>query len=188
MSGRTVELALEDAERIDELFSVCVLDDATKVAARHLSEVVAQAKRHAVMDRLRTGEAVPVDEVLGMSDEDLEHVVTGEAHRPRPQWANVAKATRIIGATVAADPGYQSRADDLGAYVRDTWDALGLSLYDDETLYVALTTAGLMVEMANNGHTREPELVTPAIVEGVAQIAQSFTAAVMPYLPREARP
>lgn len=108
-----------------------------------------------------------------------------ERARPRPRWDYVSKATRIIDRIVKEDPSYIGKADALGAYVRDTWDALGLSLYDEETLYVAVTMAGLMVEMSDNG--RKNGQVDAEVVEAIAKIAQTFTAAVLPYLPPEAK-
>lgn len=108
-----------------------------------------------------------------------------ERARPRPRWDYVSKATGIIARAVDADPAAIARTDALGAYVRDTWDALGLSLFDEETLYVAVTMAGLFVEMADNG--RKNEQVDGNVVEAIAKIAQTFTAAVLPYLPPEAK-
>ena len=108
-----------------------------------------------------------------------------ERARPRPRWDYVSRATGIIARMVRDDPAAIAKADALGAYVRDTFDALGLSLHDEETLYVAVTMAGLMVEMAENG--REKGQVEPEVVEAVAKVAQSFTASILDFLPPEAR-
>lgn len=105
--------------------------------------------------------------------------------RPRPRWEWVARAVGAIARTVDSDPSYVSRVDLLGATVRDTFDALGLSLHDEETLYVALVVAGLLVELTSNGYRRG--LVDRETLGAIAAVAQSFTAALIPYLPKEAR-
>lgn len=107
------------------------------------------------------------------------------ATAPRPNWGYVARAVRVIEQSVKADPVALAQTDRLGAYVRDTFDALGLSVTDEPTLYVALTTSGLLVEMASNGHRRDQ--VDHATLEAIAAIAQTFAAALIPYLPPEAR-
>lgn len=108
-----------------------------------------------------------------------------EEHRPKPKWEWLARAVGIIAKTVSSDAAYIARADNLGATVRNTFDALGLSVRDDETLYVALVTAGLLVELASNG-LRNGNIDRDTL-EAIAGVAQSFTAALIPYLPEEAR-
>lgn len=105
--------------------------------------------------------------------------------RPRPRWEWVARAVGAIARTVDSDPSYVSKVDLLGATVRDTFDALGLSLHDEETLYVALVVSGLLVELTSNGYRRG--IVDRGTLEAIAAVAQSFTAALIPYLPKEAR-
>lgn len=84
------------------------------------------------------------------------------------------------------EPANLARADVVQAYARDTFDSFGLVLADPETLFVALTMAGFVVELANNAH--ENEGLSDLELETVARIAQSFALAVLPYLPPEARP
>lgn len=104
---------------------------------------------------------------------------------PRPQWENVAKAVREIARIMGDQPDAVALTDRTAAYVRDTLDALGLSVRDEGTLYVVITAAGLMVEMSHNALTKGK--VTPDVVLAIAQIAQSLTAALIPYMPPEAR-
>lgn len=101
--------------------------------------------------------------------------------RPKPQWANVGRATAIVRTLLHADPANVAHADALGAYIRDTFDALGLSLHDEETVYTAVTMVGLMVEMASNGAKKGN--VEPSVVAGIAHIAQSVTASILDYIP-----
>lgn len=104
---------------------------------------------------------------------------------PVPRWDYVGKAIRIIrDDLIGGDVAAQRDADQLQAYVRDTFDALGISIRHEPSLYVAITTASLLVELSNNG--REKGLVDDATVLAVARIAQSFTASLIPYLPPEA--
>lgn len=123
---------------------------------------------------------------------DEELLGLDEALRPTPKpyvivpdWRNVKRATDVIARRVHLDPGSLAAADLMKAYVRDTFDALGLRISDHETLYVALVTSGLLVEMAHNGlrkgQTDEQTVATMALV------AQSFAAALLDYLPPEAR-
>jgi hypothetical protein len=103
----------------------------------------------------------------------------------RPRWDHLRSAVRRIRRFVEEDPGNGALADALGAYVRDTFDEQGLSLHDETTVFVAVTTASLMVEMAKNGQS--VGLIGSSTVREVASIAQSFTAGVLPYLPPEAK-
>lgn len=137
-----------------------------------------------VMERLRRGETFDLNDVVFELEGEIARE-PAESTSPRPQWANVAKATRVIDDIVSNDPALRARADALGAYVRDTWDALGLSLYDEDTLYVAMTMAGMFVQMADNG--RASGLTDERIVEAIAKISQCFAASVLDYLPPEVR-
>lgn len=103
-----------------------------------------------------------------------------------PRWEWLRPAIAAIDATVKSEPQYVAHADAIGAYVRDTFDALGLSVRDGETLYVALVTASTIVELAANGHGRG--VVDDATLEAIAKISQSLAAAVIPFLPDEAKP
>lgn len=110
--------------------------------------------------------------------------------RPTSRWDAVRPAVTLIAALVSTEPGTVGTADALGAYVRDTFDALGVSVYDEDALYVALVVSGLMVEMAHNGlrtEDRPDGPTSPETVGAVAHIAQSLAAALIPYMPPEAR-
>ena len=104
---------------------------------------------------------------------------------PRPQWDSVARAVTVIERIVKSHPEISAKTDALQSYVRDTFDALGLSVRHEPTLYVAITTAGLMVEMASNAHDKG--LIDHETLRAIASIAQSFTASLIDYLPKEAR-
>lgn len=105
---------------------------------------------------------------------------------PVPRWDYVAKAIRIIEREmIGGDVAAQRDADQLQAYVRDTYDALGISIRHEPSLYVAVTTASLLVELAKNGE--ETGKVEESTVLAIARISQSFAASLIPYLPPEAR-
>lgn len=105
--------------------------------------------------------------------------------RPHPRWEWVAKAIRVIDKSVReSEPMNIARLDRLGATIRDTFDALGLSLTDEETLYVVLVTLGEMVELGSNAVQRGQ--LDHATLEKIAAITQAFTAALLPYMPAEA--
>ncbi len=151
-----------------------------------------------VFDRLRQGHPVKIGEILSThltpADDDLDPLVIAAEElldqpdplAPHPRWDYVARATKTIHEIVVSDPAYVARADALNAYVRDTFDALGISIRHEPSLYVAIVVAGLLVEMAGNGldqgHT------TPDVVATIAKVSQSFTASLLDYLPKEARP
>lgn len=103
----------------------------------------------------------------------------------RPRWDYVAQAVTVIDRMVRNDPAALARADAVQAYIRDTYDALGISVLDEDALYVGITTAGLLVEMAENGRKRG--MVDQETVQAIATISQTFTAALIDYLPTEAR-
>lgn len=105
---------------------------------------------------------------------------------PRPDWANLRRAVVLIDRLRKTDPGTVAIGDNLGAYLRDTFDALGISVRHEPSLYVAITTAGMLVELAHNGLGKG--LVDERTLEAIAHVAQSFTAALIDYLPPEARP
>ena len=165
-----VELELEHAKTLARATRYAEFVPGLSVSLRALADAIDEAETptSSLLDDFRTG-----------WQEGRERA------RPRPRWDYVSKATGIIARMIHDDPAAVAKADALGAYVRDTFDALGLSLYDEETLYVAVTMAGLFVEMANNG--REKGQVEPEVVEAIAKVAQSFTASILEFLPPEAR-
>jgi hypothetical protein len=117
--------------------------------------------------------------------EDLTPPPPRAVSTPRPRWDYLRAATSTIRRTLDEDPASLAVADALGGYVRDTFDALGLSVWDEQTLYVALTTASLETEMARNGQDRG--LIAAETVAAVAKIGQSLAGALLPYLPPEAK-
>lgn len=178
MSAETIELALGDAKNLARGMQYAEAIPGLAHSFEALTRAIDEAENPSVFEALRRG-----------WDEGFERG-TDRAHetrftRPRPRWDYVAKAITRIEAEFADDVGARSRVDALGAYVRDTFDGLGLSVHDADTLYVAVTTAGLLVEMANNGRAKGQ--VEPETVLAIANIAQSFTAALIDYLPPEAR-
>lgn len=105
--------------------------------------------------------------------------------RPHPRWEWVAKAISVIDKSVReSEPMNVARLDRLGATIRDTFDALGLSLGNEETLYVVLVTLGEMVELGSNAVQRGQ--LDRETLEKIAAITQAFTAALLPYMPAEA--
>lgn len=108
-----------------------------------------------------------------------------EVDHPGSRWDAVRPAVTLIAALVSTEPGAIGHADTLGAYVRDTFDAFGLAVTDEDATYTALVVAGLMVELAHNGLATGA--TTPEAVAAIAHIAQSLAAALIPHLPPEAR-
>lgn len=102
------------------------------------------------------------------------------------RWAAVAPAIWSLTQVANADPLTTHHADNLGAYTRDVLHNFGLSVTDEDTLFVVLVTASLLVQMAHNGyHVGD---VPAEVLAGVAHIAQSLTIALIPFLPPEAKP
>lgn len=107
------------------------------------------------------------------------------ATSPGPRWDYLARAVTVIARHVDENPAAIAKTDRLAAYMRDTLDSLGLSITDEETLYVVLATSGLLVELAANG--QRSGQTDRATVLAIAAIAQTMTAALLPYLPPEAK-
>lgn len=105
--------------------------------------------------------------------------------RPMP-WSYVQEAIRLIDQVVASrGPIGESNRDQLQTYVRNTLDAFDVAVTDEEALYHGFVFAGLVVEMAKNGHGKG-HLSTEAL-EAIAHVAQSLAAALIPYVPEEVR-
>lgn len=102
------------------------------------------------------------------------------------KWDAVKPAVGPLLKMLADRPDALHRADTVQSYARDVFDRLGLTLRHEETLFVALVTATLMVELAANAHEREQ--VTDEALGTIAHVVQSFALSVLPYLPPEARP
>lgn len=170
-----LELELDDDEATRLLDAIVVREPTGTVVAK-LTEAI---------DEARLG-AIPSNPIALFLEEFARGIQRARAGRMQPRWEWLRPAIVAIDRTVKSDASYVHNADALGAYVRDTFDALGLSVRDPETLYVALVTASLLVELCSNGVRRgTAELET---LEAVAKISQSFAASVIEYLPPEARP
>lgn len=105
--------------------------------------------------------------------------------RPMP-WANVRPAIHAIDEAVARrGPGEESLRDQLQAYVRNTLDNLDVSVADPAAIYHGFVFAGLIVEMAKNGHGKGH--VPREALDHIAHLAQSLAAALIPYVPEEVR-
>lgn len=103
----------------------------------------------------------------------------------RPRWDYVARAVPTIEEIVKSEPLYVARVDRLQARIRDTYDALGLEVTSEEVLYVTLVAWGMIVEVAADGI--RSEMVSPVTLRNMAAVTQTLTAALIPYLPPEAR-
>jgi hypothetical protein len=105
----------------------------------------------------------------------------------RPPWKNLAPALSQIASEVK-ETGVGGRAlvDQLTAYVRNTLDELGVSVTDENAVYVAITVAAFMVQMTRNAQRNGQ--AEPSTVYAVARIAQAFVAALIDYVPAEVRP
>lgn len=103
-----------------------------------------------------------------------------------PDWSVIRDGLVAVEAHVArlGVPAL-ARADQLRAFARDFFDAVGLDVTDEETVYVALVTASLMVEFADRAHRRGQ--AAPAHLHGVSAMARTLAAILAPYVPPEAR-
>lgn len=112
----------------------------------------------------------------------LAEPVVAEAKR----WENFRASLELIEGMLAEDPGARAQAEIVSAYVVDVLAGIGLDYRDPDVLYAVLSGAGMMTELAANGQRRGE--VDPATVVAIARVAQTFTAALLPYLPLELRP
>lgn len=103
----------------------------------------------------------------------------------KPDWALVRQGLGNIDAQVARLPsGLQARADQMRAYARDFFDSCGVDVTDEDSVYVALITASLMVDFAEMA-ARQGR-ATPAHLHGVSATARTIAALLSPYVPPEA--
>lgn len=116
-----------------------------------------------------------------------------EFHRRRspgpadPPWHLTRQAIPYLEKIVAdRGPGGLSDLDQLRSIIRDEVDKLELSVHDPWTLYVGLVWTGMITELARNG--MENGRVSLATYETVAEIVTTIAAALLDYLPPEARP
>lgn len=188
-----VEITIYDAKNLLRALAYAEVIPGLSSSFGALREAIDKAENPSVFDRLRRGWNEGFErgrqrargETIGNVGDYLDEDPEPAGVEPVPQWENVAKAIRLIEREMLGDAKATSEADRLQAYVRDTFDALGISIRHEPSLYVAMTTASLLVELAENG--REKGIVEGETVLAVAQIAQSFAASLIPYLPPEAR-
>lgn len=102
-----------------------------------------------------------------------------------PRWDYVARAIPLLDEVVKSEPLYVGRVDRIGARIRDQYDELGLQVTDEDVLYVTLVVLGMVVELASDGVRNGS--ATPAALRNLAAVTQTYAAALIPYLPAEAR-
>ena len=190
-----VELELEHARNLLRGLRYAEAVPGLAHSFEHLRRAVDDVENPSIFERLRRGwdegfergraraRGETIGDVAPYFDEET---IPGADEEPSPRWDYLAKAIRTIERDmIGGDVASQRDADQLQAYVRDTYDALGISIRHEPSLYVAITTASLLVELANNG--RETGKVDEEVVLAIARISQSFAASLIPYLPPEAR-
>lgn len=175
-----VSLPADLLEALADHVTVAKPDEVPTVAAAvaYAKMVLGRHKRRELFDRLRGGEHVSLEDLVDGTDDHGDRL-------PVPRWDYVFRATTLLERTVVDDPGNLALADALGAYVRERFDALGLSMRNPETIYVVVVTAALLVELADNGRTNEQ--VDAETVRAIASISQALTVALLPYMPEEIR-
>lgn len=105
---------------------------------------------------------------------------------PDPQWERVANIVQPLTDALAADDRLVAEVDQLRAYVRDTLDELGISVRHEPSVYIVLSTVGLVVEMAKNSVRNG--ITDQAFLHSIAELARTVSLALLEYLPEEARP
>lgn len=102
-----------------------------------------------------------------------------------PRWDRLAPAVRAIEGMVDDHDGTVGDVDRIRAYVTELLEAQGVPVRDPDFAYVVLVAAGLFGELAGNAYRKgDVDEVTRL---AVTRIAQTLTAALIPYLPPEAR-
>lgn len=112
--------------------------------------------------------------------DDLEALVGPPPAPPAPRWDRLRPAVDLVAGMMVDDPGAVAKADLVRAYLVDVWKAQGLDPRHPETLYVLLTGAATVTELATNG-VRSGNIDAGTEV-AVARIAQTMTAALLPFL------
>lgn len=102
-----------------------------------------------------------------------------------PRWDRLAPAIRLIEGMVDDHDGTVGDVDRIRAYVTELLEAQGVPVRDPSIAYVVLVAAGLFGELAGNAYRKGD--VNDVTRLAVARIAQTLTAALIPYLPPEAR-
>lgn len=194
MTGEKVELDVADARNLLRGLAYAEHVPGLAHSFEALRRAVDDVENPTVLGRLRSlwddgfakGRARARGETIGDVSDYFDEEPEPAGIEPAPRWDYLAKAIRTIERDmIGGDVASQRDADQLQAYVRDTYDALGISIRHEPSLYVAVTTASLLVELANNG--REKGQVSEEVVLAIARISQSFAASLIPYLPPEAR-
>ena len=119
-------------------------------------------------------------------DEDGVLQAVDRLGRVRSRWVALQPAVAILSALVDDHPGNVFQADQLGSYVRDQLDDLGVAVTDEDALYVVLIALALVTTLTRNGY-RAGTVDGPTLA-AVAHVVRSIVAALIPFLPPEARP
>lgn len=115
----------------------------------------------------------------------LEERLREPAVQPQ-KWGNLRDAVELIEGMLREDPAARARAEIVTAYVVDVMAGIGLDYRDPSVLYAVLSGAGIVTELASNGHQRGE--VDQTTVVAIARIVQTLTAALIPYLPDDVKP
>lgn len=103
-----------------------------------------------------------------------------------PPWHLTRAAVGYLETLVASKgPVAVSDLDQIRGTIRDELDKLEVSLHDETAVYHGLVWIGIVTELARNG-LRNGEIVEE-VYASVAQIVTTIAAALLEYLPPEAR-
>lgn len=183
--------ALEERRRLLEtgFYKVEDLAEAWQHAERYGGRRLAEI----VQARVRLAEWIEKDlgleewdvDLLGSIDYMISRATQAGRSAPRPRWDYVARAIPAISHLVKSDPVYVARVDRLQARIRDTYDELGLEITDETVLYVTLVSVGMMTELASTGVATGQ--ISRQELGHIAAISQTYAAALIDYLPAEAK-
>lgn len=160
---------------VDDDDLVALLDRAALVYDPDAEEVLDR-----VLDAVKTARRRRDRPVLELELRHGEVLGFGPGDDARNRWDAVRRLVDPLKALLAG-PADVARADVVQSYARDVFDGFGLTLRDEDTLYVVLVTLGLSVELASNGHGRGQ--VSDEVLAGIAHVAQSLAIALLPYFP-----
>lgn len=104
----------------------------------------------------------------------------------RPDWPKLAPLIVKMAAELAdATPEQVAFMDQAGAAARDHFDELGVSLADPDAIYCGLV---FMVEFVGRlGYGMRTGLIPAEAAAGVVACMRGTVAAVLPFVPDEAR-
>ena len=168
-----VEVDEDDLRRVVDLAARSYEPDDVEVLER-LLDARARARRKA---------GHPVSRLVLRDGELLGFAPAGET---RHRWDAVQAAVGPLQRMLDDDPMALSRADRVQSYVRDVFDRFGVSIRDEDVLFVVYLTATLLVELTANA--QKAGQVEPKALAVVAHVVQSLALSLLPYLPPEARP